>query len=654
MTKKMKRYNSLNFNVITAMILIVSINACDYLDVIPDNIPTVEEHFNMRATAERFLFTCYRYMPVHGGASADPGMSTGDDFWYHSTTLGDVDATYIAKGFQNASSPYMNHWNGDFFTAMRDCNMLIENMEKVPDMEQWEKDRWIAEGKVLKAYYHFWLFRMYGPIPLMRENLPLSAGVNEVNVYREPVDTCVNYMVSLLDEAAPYLPDVIELEATELGRITKSICLSLKALILVTAASPLFNGGSNDYADIVDNRGVHLFNTSPPDESKWVRAEKACAEAVTLCEKYFELFTYEKGQYSGSVRISSDSTKTLIGIRNAVSVKWNGEVIWANTPRSNTNNLVQARSTPYGLTRDRYPTVLNGSLIGMNSVPIKHVEYYYSHNGLPISQDITYDYDGRYDLRTVTDEYRYYLQPGYTTVGLHFDREPRFYANLAHDGGLWFGQGAVDDKNQYLIQCKVSQLQPSNVGFLNVTGYWPKKLVNYQSMPSFTGSGYTLVNYPFPIIRLADLYLLYAEALNEAYGPRGDATGTEDPRSPYTWLNKVRKRAGIPTVGDAWENFAKDKSLYTTKDGLRSIIQQERNIELSFESHRVWDLRRWMLAHIEWNNPITGWDYSQRDAEYYYRPITLFNQTFKTRDYFWPISESELLKNTNLVQNYGW
>ncbi len=638
---------------------LLSGNSCTYLDVVPDMVATLDNAFTSRNMAEKYLFTCYRYLPKHGNISYDPGVSAGDEYWYlypYITTTSVNGATSIARGLQNATDPYLNYWSNTIsdsnpFKGIRDCNIFLENIDRVPDMGDDEKARWSAEVKFLKAYYHFWLFRMYGSIPIIKENLPISAGVDEVKVYREPVDACVDYMVELLDEAAPDLPEVISFEADELGRITKPICLSMKALILVTAASPLFNGGSSDYANIVDNKGVHLFNSSP-DQKKWERAAQACDEAISLCEAYFHLYQYTPGAIGSST--PSDSTKTLVAIRNSVTEKWNGEVIWANT--QSMSNSAQQNATPPGVMLSQYPgTLQNTSTLGKYSVPIKIVEMFYSRNGLPIDEDKEYNYSGRFDFRTATADERYYLQPGYTTVGLHFDREPRFYADLAFDGGLWLGQGATNDKKQYLIQCKAEQLQvPPTTARTNVTGYWPKKLVNHNSQPSMSGSGYTIVTYPWPVIRLADLYLLYAEALNEAYGPAGDPNGTSDRNSPYTWLNKVRERAGIPKIGNAWDNYALHPGKYQQQSTLREIIQQERLIELAFEGQRFWDLRRWRLAHVELNKQITGWDYQQKADEYYYRKRVLFNQTFLTRDYFWPIQESEILVNRNLVQNYGY
>src|SRR3546814_6224044 len=97
----------------------------------------------------------------------------------------------------------------------------MENIDKVPDMDDMEKDRWKAEAKFLKAYYHFWLLRLYGPIPVIRENIPISAGPEDVKVVREPVDAVVDYIVQLLDEAAPALPERSEEHTSELQSLMR-------------------------------------------------------------------------------------------------------------------------------------------------------------------------------------------------------------------------------------------------------------------------------------------------------------------------------------------------------------------------------------------------------------------------------------------------
>src|SRR5690606_37872417 len=101
-----------------------------------------------------------------------------------------------------------------------------------------------------------------------------------------------------------------------------------------------------------------------------------------------------------------------------------------------------------------------------------------------------------------------------------------------------------------------------------------------------TSGSYTIQTYPFPVIRLADLYLYYAEALNEISGP-----GPE----PFRWINEVRTRAGIPNVEVSWAMSTHPDKI-NTKEGFREIVQQERLIEMALEGARYWDLLRWKRA----------------------------------------------------------
>src|SRR5690606_39521541 len=151
---------------------------------------------------------------------------------------------------QSIINPRLNYWDGgnggkSLFQALRDCNIFLENIGEVPGMQDAERKRWIAEVKFLKAYYHYYLVRMYGPIPIIRKNLPISASVSEVQVKREPVDSVFHYITELVDEAIPDLPLTIQNENDELGRITRLVAASGKAVVLVEAVSPLFNGNDN-------------------------------------------------------------------------------------------------------------------------------------------------------------------------------------------------------------------------------------------------------------------------------------------------------------------------------------------------------------------------------------------------------------------------
>jgi hypothetical protein len=267
-------------------------------------------------------------------------------------------------------------------------------------------------------------------------------------------------------------------------------------------------------------------------------------------------------------------------------------------------------------------------------------ELFYTKNGVPINEDITWDYSNRYEVRAAGGDQFFYLKPGYPTAALHLDREDRFYASLAFDGAQWFMADGL-----FGVEAKFGQgqAQKNRYGY-SMTGYFNKKLVNWKYVIK-ANYQITVEEYPWPIMRLADLYLLYAEALNELSGPGQDA---------YTYLNKVRARAGLPTVQAAWSAFSSRPTKFTTKDGLREIIQQERSIELAFEGSRCWDLRRWKKAVDELNKPVSGWDIIQTDPETYYRPKLLYQQSFQAREYLWPIKTGDILVNANLAQNPGW
>jgi hypothetical protein len=142
---------------------------------------------------------------------------------------------------------------------------------------------------------------------------------------------------------------------------------------------------------------------------------------------------------------------------------------------------------------------------------------------------------------------------------------------------------------------------------------------------------------------------MYSEALNEIKGSPDSEV--------YEHIQKVRNRAGLDKDGDlvnTWNTFSNNPSKPLTKEGMRKIIHQERMIELALEGHRYWDLRRWNLADEYFSKPIQGWDIFKSDVESFYQVENIFYRNFLVRDYLWPISQNELLRNPKLIQNPGW
>ncbi|HTD93420.1 MAG TPA: RagB/SusD family nutrient uptake outer membrane protein [Chitinophagaceae bacterium] len=629
--------------ILLAVLLVSGMSCKKYLDVVPDNVGTLEYAFRNRNEAENYLFSCYAYLQRLSDVSQNAGFTTSSEIIYPNDLTSDqINKTgfNLITGTQNAASPGLNTWDGEngsysLFRSIRICNTMLENIDNPIDLSASEKKRWIAEVKFLKAYYHYFLFRMYGPIPLIRTNAAINASTEEVRVKRESVDSVVNYVVRLLDEAAPDLPSSIQNAVKELGRVTRPIALAVKAEVLMTAASPLFNGNP-DYSGFKDEEGINLFGGAF-DPQKWVKAADACKVAIDDCEAQgMKLYTFVPPAIIGQL---SDSLKKVLTIQNAVTEKWelNPEVIWGQSPEFGYQGLAVPRLTSLA--------VVNGfSSPGTFAVPISTTELFYTDKGVPINEDKTWDYANRNTVQAGDDASRYYIKNGYVTAKTNFKREPRYYANLAFDGGVYFGNGKLNQEDPYYVQGRgnSSYAGPHDKQWLNITGYWPKKLVSYLTVYDET---FTREPFHLPMMRLAGLYLFYAEALNEVNGPSPEV---------YNYIDRVRTRASLPGVQATWAAWSNNPGKVNTKNGLRQIIHQERRIELCFEAQSGWDLRRWKELQGVLSNPMQGWSIYETEAVNYYRPRTLIVPVFGLRDYLWPIKNDALIVNPNLVQNPYW
>ena len=207
-------YKGLRKTVSAAAVILSAVSCNAFLDVVPDNVPVLDNAFSNQQEAEKVLFTCYSYLPGSGEPSGNIGMTAGDEIWLNMPNhLAAPAWDYIAKGIRSVDQAYPDFWRGSdytypMFTAIRDCNIFLENIEdqnKVHDLKPDMRARWIAEVKFLKAYYHFYLLRTYGPIPICDKNIPVSASPEDVQVKRDTFEDCVDYIVGLLDECNPDL-----------------------------------------------------------------------------------------------------------------------------------------------------------------------------------------------------------------------------------------------------------------------------------------------------------------------------------------------------------------------------------------------------------------------------------------------------------------
>ncbi|RPE12189.1 RagB/SusD family nutrient uptake outer membrane protein [Chitinophaga lutea] len=630
------------------IVLTGTVSCNKYLDVVPDNIPTIDNAFSDRYNAMKFLATCYWGIPKSAGWNENPAMLGAMEMIFNRTHRSQAGMQF-ALGENSAALALTNYWSSggtmvrSLYAGMRDCNTFLERIDGVQDINKYEKERMKAEVKLVKAYLNFYLIQYYGPITPLRTNTSLTEPTAGIRVYREKIDDCFKYVLELINEViqSDALPLMIEGKNTELGRFSKPVAYMLKAKVMTYWASPLFNGNT-DYSGFKNHEGVPFFNQQY-DASRWDSAANACKKAIEVCLAAGNRLYKPADFRAVSARVTSDTTLLINTLRSAVTQRWNPEIIWANSSYpANWNyqitaiaRMEAATSTPSGYT-------------GVLSVPLSTVELFYSNNGVPINEDISYPYANRYNIRVGDNAHNLLIASGEKTAALNFDREMRFYSTLGFDRGRWYGNfyRANNDNESPFPKNRFGEFSSVfNPGEYNATGYWPKKLVSMNTTWRDANS-VSEETYPYPDMRYADLLLLCAEALNESkQAPDNEV---------YQYVDSVRARAGLKGVLESWATYSNQPAKPLTKEGMRQIIQQERKIELAGEGVYFWDSNRWKTALKERNRAIQGWNINGREAEEYYTVTTVYFQRFTYRDYFAPIPQSEMIKNPLLIQNPGW
>lgn len=382
------------------------------------------------------------------------------------------------------------------------------------------------------------------------------------------------------------------------------------------------------------------------DAEKWKDALDAIKEAIDIAEANGKkLYTYDGTPKFWDVANFKESEIIQYAYNERFSIvePWNDEVVWGYSGLDFTGQGGFAHATNMRSVASPTTPEYAWQWLGAD---FRMLEMYYTKNGVPIEEDKTFDYDNRLQLTTIPDDnyHQGYMQAGETTVKLSLNREPRFYAWLAVDRGVWRTHDVAND-----LKMRYNEF-PGGRGAQHTTDfYWTgigvKKFVHPESG---TGHWARVVKFPYPIIRMADLYLMYAEAYNEYYGPNQEV---------YDALNKVRARGGLRAIEDVYSDasIVKNVGKHLTKEGLREIIHKERSIELSFEGKKYFDVLRWKEANRYFTSPMKGWNTTGSDPGQYYILMTLQNRVWQTpRDYLMPIPLWDLNRNPNLVQNPGW
>jgi hypothetical protein len=212
---------------------------------------------------------------------------------------------------------------------------------------------------------------------------------------------------------------------------------------------------------------------------------------------------------------------------------------------------------------------------------------------------------------------------GYDPQKPYENRDPRFYASILYNGAMWQGRA---------VESFVGGKDGIGIGehIRSQTGYFLKKFLD----ESLVVNGPQRRAATWVLFRKGILMLDFAESRNEASGPDSEV---------YDAVNAVRARAGMPKLAG---NLSKEE--------MRASIRHERRIEAAFEDTRFWDVRRWKAGVQLLGKPIHGMRISRVGNTLVYEKVQIKNRVFDDRRHLFPLPQSEINKNNNLVQNPGW
>lgn len=499
-------------------------------------------------------------------------------------------------------------WN-ELYAIVRKCNILLSNIDKLPDDNAkadgfTKKERLKGEGYFLRAWTYMYLTNLYGGVSVVDKVYTLE---DDFMIPRDTYEDCIQFITDDCDKAAALLP--VTHSGDNNGRATKGAALALKSRILTYAASDLhnefaFNGYSNP---------EYVKYTTGNQRDRWVAAKNA-SKAVMDMNVY--------ALYKESPAPSDSIAQNFVDLFLA----------GLNTSEDIFIRYFASRLVPY-----------NNNILNNNNPN----GYHGGGNNCPLG-NIVDDYEMKDGTRFSWDNPVHAARP-------YQNRDPRFYASILYEGAEWRQRTAdvypiepngvisIGDKEMWDSGTNSMYLWGGPDGRNSTvsafegghTGYYLRKFLDPTKDGQFQNISQDT---PWRHIRFAEILLNYAEACIEL-GEYDEAK---------TCLNRIRKRAGMPDFTE-------------TGDALRKRYRNERRIELAFEDHRMWDIRRW-AAGPEAHAPAIGVSiiYKMDPATHITAiepTITLKEvekRTWLDKAYFFPIPRSEMDKNNLLVQNPGY
>jgi starch-binding outer membrane protein, SusD/RagB family len=532
--------------------------------------------------------------------------------------------------YWDAYDPTLNTYHyqwGPLYKNIRACNLFFSKIDGVKYSDDAPgkalKTRTIGEVYFLRAYNYHYLVALYGGVPIITR----PYGLNEdYAIARNTYEECINYIVGQLDSAAMYLPAAFT--GSDRGHATKGAALAMKARTLLFAASDLHE--SSKMASYLTGSASSFSHkellgyTSGSQPARWAAA-KAAAKAV------IDLGTFSL--VNPDPAPADDISKNFINY--FLSYGYGTEDI-----------LLQYYTPKTGQSWSDYNPAL---YCGPNG-------YHNWGNNTPLG-DIVDDYE-------MKDGSAFDWNNSAMAANPYVNRDARFYASILYEGASWRKRPSdvqtmdpwdkiqvghvfkMDGTTQLVpgVDTREGPIENWNGGR---SGYYLRKFVDPTLDPQFVKQ-----DIPFRHIRYAEVLLNYAEACIEI----GDAGNLAE---ATTYINMIRTRAGQPPIAAG-----------LTQDALRTAVRHERRIELAFEDHRFWDVRRWIIgpaayhpthrADVKYLTAANATNYRQPDGSTWGAPIYsnaligVESRAWNDRCYFFPIFRDEMNKNNLLVQNPGY
>lgn len=628
----MKKQNSI-YTLLIALLCFVS--SCDYLgvsDQLAGGLQNTEQVFDNVSYTKRWYANVFAGIPdysginsVNVGAFKNPWTGMCDELvvgYGNSSKYNNSDRNAANMGF---------HRYGDCYKYIRQANIFLQKAHPImttgtqgDQLLEDELTQMKANVRFMRAFYHYLLFEQYGPIILVKDKI--YNATEDQDVPRNTVDEVIEYIDSELTAVASELTQEPIFEDKDYRAWpTKGVALAVRAKLWLYAASPLLNGGYREALSVTNPDGTRLFPDY--DAGKWEKALAACKDFIDYAEAgRYELYKEYKDDNGAVI----DPDKSVYNLFQ----KYTHEIIWAT-----------ANNDWGGMNGDAFDRRIaprcekNG--LGSTGVTQELVDAFYMKDGFPVSataylpQSTLYQEEGYGTYKDQNDNF----SKKYTNVTVsnrYLNREPRFYNTVFFNGRQW----PVSCNQVLFYNGGNSGVQE---GQATLTGYMLFKRFNRSV--SLTNPGVASQFRPSIIFRLADFYLMYAEAANEV--------NPNDARV-LKYLNLVRERAGLPDIETL------NPAIRGNQELQRAAIQRERQIELATEGQRYFDVRRWMIADKNGEGRQNGYVHGMNvrgesnDKEDFNRIVEASQIVFNRKMYLYPMPDSEMKKTKNLVQNPGW